>query len=393
MNSNSNTAYGIPQKIFFIYSFIIGLGTYDPVFGRDAAIGIVEIALVLLAFCCILYCNKSIKIALSKAKYPFLLAIIISVSTFIYSITNSIDFVFNHKLIGSVLSFFFIYAIINNDGRSKIIEDSLLFFTLGVCLIAIFAFIGIIPYEFDHNMRLSILGENTNSTSAKMVLAALFIVNLFILSENKYKYFKFILLVPLPILVNNIIQSGSRGSFLILLSALIIAFIYSFVSYKKNRKYILGILIIFISGYSFIFEGVVNSSTYKRLSYSIEEQSIGAREEIWKDAIEIGHDNPIIGVGEIGYKNEMLSNYNYYVDTHNMFIYIYVTGGILACIPLLLFYKELILSVLYFLIRQKNLLPFILLFFATFLALKTGGALYSKNIWYYFALIASFKKD
>jgi O-antigen ligase len=384
----------MPTYIFYLYSFVIGLGTYDPIFAQDGPFGIVEISLLALGVICIIYYHSNldvIKCALHKFRYPILIVLFLLFSSIVYSTQNFSDIYIDYKLIASVCSFFLICLIINE--KESLIMKSLFFFTLGVSFFVVMSFIGIIPQEYNRYERLLILDENPNSTSSRMALAVLFILHLFVFKSNEYKHVKYIMLLFIPFLFYAILQSGSRGSFVTLLLSLTVMFVYSYINNKRGRIYVfliggVSILIFF----SFIANTLINMPIYGRLQQSIEEQSVGSRSDIWHDAMKIGYDNFIVGVGEKGYEIEMISRYGYYVDTHNLFICLFVTGGILTCIPFLLFYKNLVECVYRYFLIYKVFFPVILLLFTTFIAVKTGGILYSKSLWYYFALIISCKK-
>lgn len=65
----------------------------------------------------------------------------------------------------------------------------------------------------------------------------------------------------------------------------------------------------------------------------------GGRLAIWANNLEIFYNNPL-GVGEIGYTLESFEHFGMTSDTHNLFLYMLVTGGFIVFILFIFFYKN-----------------------------------------------------
>ncbi|MCY1689908.1 O-antigen ligase family protein [Exiguobacterium sp. SL14] len=122
---------------------------------------------------------------------------------------------------------------------------------------------------------------------------------------------------------------GSRGAFLFVIFSYIYNLIYVLFSKTINRK-----IFIFIVS-SVIFSLIYAFKTSSNISFSLNrittvssytEDTI--RLDLWKRSLEIFYDNPIIGVGLNG-ANDYLVN-NGYHNSHNVFIDILTSGGLLG---------------------------------------------------------------
>lgn len=137
-------------------------------------------------------------------------------------------------------------------------------------------------------------------------------------------------------------------------------------------------MIFLLFGFSKILESQVMQS---RVALTTTEGSLGGREEIWSHALDIFYENPFFGVGTTGYYNEMVQRYGVYMDTHNLFLYFMVTGGVVALFLYLLFLRQLILSAKKNYLHKKDVILYGLLLIYIFSVIKSGGAINSKLYW------------
>jgi len=117
---------------------------------------------------------------------------------------------------------------------------------------------------------------------------------------------------------------------------------------------------------------------------------LGVRQDIWANALSIWSEQPF-GVGEKGYLDEMVRRYSMTWDTHNLFIYILVTGGIQSLI-LFFIYILILLKKAYKNLKDGSTFPFIAFIVILLIAAKTGGVLTYLIMWYYFAVIDAWPK-
>ncbi len=367
----------ISKRILLLYPFLIGLGTYDPIFGNDAAFGLVELSIILMFSVFVINIKKNIQYLDVTLILPFLLVPFLFLSSFVELKYLGVEMI-NLRLFFSILSFLMMIVIT----KQLKVQNKEIFkaFIAGILLVSIFGMLGLISYDIGVNSRWSLGGENSNYTSSRCTFAI--ILSIYVMNTYISRMKKLIMFVIILFLFFIIINSGSRGSMLI---SLFIPFIYIISKYKFNKVVFVFFVLVLVSYYIFA-DIFLESATYQRLLESAEENSLGARQSIWQDAIQIFYSNPVLGVGEIGYKLEMLYRYKYYLDTHNMYLYVLVCGGLLSMYIVVIFHFYLLKIAIKAMKKNKNILPICILLFVILLAAKTGGALYSKNIWFYFSI-------
>lgn len=368
-----------------LFSFVLSFGVFDPVFGINPSIGLIDIFAFLLVALGFSFNFKVLikKIDISIA-YLLLLLFFLFFSSVLYGHSEHNKSVFNFKLLVMIL--LYVALSLQFARNPKHIHYSLLSFSIGVFIMVVLLNTIYSSGVINNKGRLLVFGENPNSTSARFALAAIYLVYVSIYNPFKQKFLRYLpFLMSFPIMYM-VLQSGSRGSVLSLVFSLITLLYIS--NLKMKYKAFLSLLLIIISPY--VINIFINTgSIAERLSVTISEGSLGAREEIWLSVLDIIITNPIVGVGEPGYFQEMTKLTGRAVDPHNLLLYILATGGVLSFVLFMLFYKKLILRTCE-LLRCKDILPFILLFNITLIALKTGGALTYSIMWFIFAVIASY---
>src|SRR5690606_4066641 len=260
---------------------------------------------------------------------------------------------------------------------------SLIFFGIGAGLLSILyglGFFGTEAYEI-RNDRLNLLGENPNSLSVRVSLGILFLVwgsveNVL----NLNRFFRVILLIPVPFMFNLILASGSKGSFL-----LCIASIALYILLLKNiSKYVkFGVIISGVVAFLFALSLFFESSLYERF---LTSDFTSGRSDIWDAAMNIFLENPL-GIGEVGYKVEILRRLGVIIDTHNLFVYLLVTGGIIALILFLYFMTKIFIKNIRRYKYDKNIIFLLIFFSMVFVMSKTGGVLSYLIMWYFLACI------
>ncbi|AZB28241.1 O-antigen ligase family protein [Chryseobacterium balustinum] len=256
-------------------------------------------------------------------------------------------------------------------------------FGIGMGILSIlFAFNILGASSFDiRNDRLFFLGENPNSLSVRTSLGILFLVMGVIENGLRLpKFFRFLLAVPIPFMFNLLLASGSKGSFILcILSVVIYILLLKNISKRVKRFVIFSALIIS----TFVFNIFLNSALYNRF---LDANITSGRSDIWESAYDIFVNNPF-GVGEIGYKVEINIRQGKIIDTHNLFIYLAVTGGLFALIIFMYFLAVLLIKNIKQYKREKNIIYLIIFFSMVFIMSKTGGVLLYLIMWYFLACI------
>src|SRR5690606_21019851 len=289
--------------------------------------------------------------------------------------------VINFKFLVAIIFFVFLSTFFNI--HPKYVQTSLISFGVGTGILSVLfaaGFFGAEAYEI-RNDRLFLLGENPNSLSVRVSLGVLFLISGAI--ENSLKISKIkriLLLVPIPFMFNLILASGSKGSFLLCISSVAIYLFFLKNVSKWVKTFIIFVsIIIFFIALSFFFQ----STLYDRF---LNSDLTTGRSDIWEKALGIFLDNPM-GVGEVGYKIEIYRRIGNIIDTHNLFLYLLVTGGFLSLFAFLYFLYRMFLGTFRKYKNEKNIVNFVIFFSMIFVMSKTGGVLTYLIMWYFFACI------
>lgn len=370
----------VEKFILLLFSFFLAFGKYDPFHTGGLYFDAITVFSLIVIFS---NANKNRLWSKEYSRQYFLLfsiALLFYFASMFYGLSYTNDIPIKIKYIFAITIFMFFSYKFSEDESLK--YKSLLLFGLACGVIAVGYKLGLFNHEFQFNKgRLMIFGENPNSISAR--LAAGFIILYYNILEDplrlgKKRFLLSIFLIPLLLFV---IDTGSRGSFVILVLAFVLLTVVSKIHIAI--KSFLGIVSVLSTSYLLI--ALANSSLLSRFQ---EKDLTGGRERIWNIIFEIVQNN-IWGVGEEGYLIEMGLISDRVQDAHNLFLYLLVCGGWLALTLFLIFLWKLFLKS-YEQFRQKNVLPFIFFVFFVFLMTKTGGIMTYLIMWYFLAYINSY---
>lgn len=368
----------LTNYIVIIFSFFLGFGKFDP-FNTNRIYFTVLTAFLVVSILTLTNVIKYIHLYLKEIVLLLLIIIFFSLADVAYTYSYRNNYIINFKYLSAIIIFWVLsYVFLLNY---KLMILSILWFSISCSLIAIFYNIGYLEsYGEILNGRLRIFGENPNSISTRMAIS--FIIIIYIIIENPLKFTKWrlLLLLGLPSLLQFVIDTGSRGSFLALVLGLIMTVVLS------KRSMLKSILLISF-GVIFVFLAVRLIADTVLLMRFEGENVLGGRDYIWRNSFMIFLDHPF-GIGENGFIEEMERRYSDYHDTHNLFLYLLVSGGGFALISFLFFLRHLFLKSISSL-KDGNSLFLILFGFLFFLISKTGGVLTYLVMWYFFAVINS----
>ena len=377
------------KYLILVFSFTLGLGNYDPIFGKEGTLNLTMIfgfLIIMLSFF-----SKDFFKEIRKIKKPiFILTgilIIFLISSILYGYANNDKSIFNLKFLICIVLFSVLSYVFLNS--SKLCYQSLMVFSISCASLSLFSYFGLLGSSYEViNGRALLFGENPNSTSTRMALAFLYFFYILIQDPLIYGKLRYVGLLAFFPLLMTIVLSGSRGSLFSLIIGIIMLLMFS-----KIKKYTKLFLVFLMSiSFSFIINYLsVNEINLDRFNSFIDEGNTGGRQEIWSVAMGIFYDYPVFGVGEAGYFNEISHRYSIAIDTHNLFIYLLVCGGILSLLLftwfMIILFKNVIVNY-----KKKEVLPLIFFFFIILLASKTGGVLTYLIMWYLFAIIFAFNK-
>lgn len=372
--------------VIIIFSFLLSLGllseTYFP-FVKEAAIGLIAFHVI--------FKSKSFSILLEKLTESIPLWIIFLILLLLGSFlpfSLAEESVFNSKFLLAISLFIFLSAFFSI--YPQYIKHSLIFFGIGGGIMSIMFSFGLFDSSFFEirNDRLIFLKENPNSLSVRVSLGILFLI--WGALENKLKLSSFgriCLVIPVPFMFNLVLATGSKGSFLLCLGSIVcyILLVKNLSKTMKRKVIVLGIVALFFA-VSLFFE----SSVYERF---MTGNLTSGRNEIWESAFNIFYNHPF-GVGEVGYQVLISKLIGIDIDTHNLFIYLLVTGGFLSLLVFIYFLLMMLKRIVLTYKEEKNAIFLIIFVSMIFVMSKTGGVLTYLIMWYFFACISgsSYKK-
>lgn len=370
----------VEKFILLLFSFFLAFGKYDPFRTGGLYFDAITVFALIVIFS---NANKNKLWSKEYSRQYFLLfsiALLFYFASMFYGLSFTNDIPLKIKYLFAITIFIFFSYKFSEDESLK--YKSLLLFGLACGLIAVGYKMGLFNNQFQFNKgRLLIFGENPNSISAR--LAAGFIALYYNILEDplrlgKKRFFLAIFLIPLLLFV---VDTGSRGSFIILILGFILLTLVSKIHIAI--KFFLGLVSFFAA--SILLLVLEQSSLLSRFQ---DKDITGGRERIWTIVFEIIQNN-IWGVGEEGYLIEMGLITDRVQDAHNLFLYLLVCGGWLALTLFLIFLWKLFQKS-YIQFKKKNVLPFIFFVFFVFLMTKTGGIMTYLIMWYFLAYINSY---
>lgn len=381
------------RLLFSVLSVGLAIGPHNPLTLFQLKTDTPENNLFTIIICLIIVVysifNKSLIRSINSFKLDFLLLISILIcffiSSYFYAIFNTTDYSVNIKFFMAIILYvLFGYVFQKDEGTLYI---SLLVYSVTMSMISFFVFFDLFPGDAVIKSdlgRLNLFGENPNSYSIRCVLAVFSL--LYLIMENPIRLSKkrFFLFLFVPFLLYLIIVSGSRGSFIITLAGIIIIPVSIPFNYKLKFLLISIFILVLLVLFSYILS---NEYLSNRLINSLLAGDTAGRTTIWTQAMSIYYNSPFLGVGEDGYHYEMVLRYGEHRDTHNLFIYMLVCGGI---IPLLIYVYFMFLCFKRSLSKIKSTIyPFLLLLSLFLLMMKTGGVLTFLVMWYFMAVSLS----
>lgn len=170
--------------------------------------------------------------------------------------------------------------------------------------------------------------------------------------------------------------SMSRGVWLALLSLIIMLCFYCLKKSRHIVAFFLGLL--FLASAALLYaqaEDRIKLAIYEVSEYYSSEvfkpTSVGLRLEMWRNAISMIKEKPLLGWGEKGYRSEVISKVKSedlhpslagFQHVHNQFLDFFVKYGILAFLSLVLFYISLTYFYIYWFVRGDDLTQLLSIF-------------------------------
>lgn len=235
----------------------------------------------------------------------------------------------------------------------------------------------------DINGRLTFFGTSSNMIGFWGALGCAVIFS-FLFAPSVSKKMKGVGLACLPCIFYAINASGSRGGFILVFLALAVTVV--FLPGKALRK----ILVLAVgSGLGMVYFSTLSpdSVLYQRLMMFVESQDLEERGVIWQMALELWKQTPFWGAGVDTYNYEITLVLGEIRDTHNIFIWYLVTGGLVSLTIFLIFLWRQCRRL--WRANPRDVLAIIFMFMCLFMFMKSGGIKNQKVIWVLMAYIAS----
>ena len=278
-----------------------------------------------------------------------------------------------------------LFWILINHGRKDIraMENALLILALGSILLAVFynAGIGVEYGEVYGVTRITLFGDNSNITSIRMVISILIIITTVVQDRLRIGLYRFLLLIPIIIMINLMAETGSRVGFI----SLALAFIVGTLFYKaKNNWNKIFVIIAGSLSFSLFLTFILKSEMLVlRLVKTVVDNDLAGRDYIWENIITVIQSNFIFGIGQTGYFSIFGLG-----SPHNVFLEVLIYTGIIGLVLYLIFILRISIYAYKLLKAKKIILP-LLLMFPIFGVLFSGQILTMKLGWIVMAYIVS----
>ena len=271
------------------------------------------------------------------------------------------------------------WAIINHFTINEYIaEKAILSFSFGAILLNFFYLLNI-GVTISEDNRISLFGDNENFIGIKMSISIVLIFFIIFRNNLKFNKLRFLLLLPIPIMIKLLIETGSRVSLLSFLLMLILGIYH--INFK-NQIIKIGLFVLIFFSLFIAFQFVLdNQVLLLRLYSSFENNDIGGREVIYLEIWDLVKHYPILGIGQTGY-NEVFG----LASPHNVLLEIFSYTGIVGLLLYLYFLYSIFLISKKNLLKLNNIIPLLLMIPIAGLLLS-GQLLSLKLGWIIFAYI------
>lgn len=276
------------------------------------------------------------------------------------------------------------WILINHEqSEPGVLEKGMFAFAMGSITLALLYYNGIgIEYS---GGRVSIFGDNQNIIGLRMCISITILILAIIKNNFRMGRVRFLLLLPIPVMIGLMVETGSRHAVL----AFVLVFIAALFLYKTERSlwkivsFFIGIASVFL-----IYQYIMQNEVIRiRLFQSVYEGNLSNRDVIWKNMIPLIKSNPIFGVGQSGYATYCQVIYGVYTSPHNVILEILAFTG-LTGLMIYFYFLFLIFRRSWRMYRKDGLILPLLLLFIAFSMIVISHILEVKIGWAIFAFAA-----
>jgi O-antigen ligase len=278
-----------------------------------------------------------------------------------------------------------LFLILMNHARkdSSVLDKGMLSFAFGSVVLALLFNSGIgVEYK---GGRVTVFGDNENIVGLRMCISMIILMLSVVQDRFMLGKWRYLFLLPIPIMLHLMFQTGSRVS---LISACF-AFMFGVILLKVRKitykilSFIVGV-IIFTYGFNFMMQ---SETLLKRLLSAAGEGDLSGRDVIWTKLFSLIENNPILGVGKTGYAYFSQDIFGNLISPHNVILEVLCYTGIVGLFIYLFFLYRVFKAGLNSYKIYGLLLPLLLLFPIVGILLS-GQILNVKIGWVIFAYIA-----
>ena len=380
---NNSLVSKINTIVLYLFSAALALGTINP-FALSQSEDTVDSSMTIIftiVFVIIVALRYGIKKLSAKIVIPVLLLFVgFVLGDFIYDLTTAnLGFLLRF----GVVLFCFYEFIVYFSNNPEMIEKSLVVYSITCVLVLLFVyFSGVTSIMTVSKGRLSIFGENANSTSSRMVFAVLFFIY-DIIHNKRILVLKILESLSILLLLYFIIQSGSRGSLLSVAFGLLL--LVSFSHIRSRRKWFILSIVFVVALFALPY--LMNNDDISILNRLEELKEGNVRTILMANAVDIYMDYPFFGAGANGYQVEKSLRGYSYLDSHCIITSIMAIGGTLSLFAFLALWLTVFVKTIK--LGKSNILPLVIMVCITFIALKTGGVITYVLMWYCYAICYS----
>jgi O-antigen ligase len=217
--------------------------------------------------------------------------------------------------------------------EEKFARHTLLTFSIATLLSAIGMLLGLPGFSKTLvDQRLTAMGFNPNALAYTMGMAAQALIGFGIdhTYRKRWRRVTFLVLSLLPLTA--MVYTGSRGGILASMTGVTV---YALPYYRSKRK-MMAILGVAIAVLSVIYLVLNDQSTRVRFERSYEQGETAGRNNIFAAAVEMISEKPLLGWGNVAGSELGLRTGAWSRDTHNLFLHLLTTTGLLGTIPFLI---------------------------------------------------------
>jgi O-antigen ligase len=228
----------------------------------------------------------------------------------------------------SILQNLFLFWILINQERKKpmILEKCMLCFAFGAALEAGLFQAGIGVEEVGG--RMDCLGDGPNGMGLKMTIGMSIFVMAVLQDRLKLGKWRYLLLVPLPFMMQLVVMSASR----VALVAFGLALVTVVVVFKTKRVLVkIGLLGLGAIAAFAVWQSVVADEAFStRLLSSVYDYDLSGRDAIWEDLLPLVVKRPFFGSGETGYLQFADEAFGGFTSPHNVLLEVVCYTGIVG---------------------------------------------------------------